>query len=162
MAVETEELVECSKELDGKNGITLFEDAEAFKWEEFKSKVLKEKLAAIKAFFQSGEMDEAQHQFGLAFLYRLLGLVRGNGRNSKEPLNAARLAYLLSRMEPDKSASEAAKAAYRAFADAVYGWYLSGSSDDRKELVTATYLYDYKMRGEASARPNASTQATEA
>ena len=158
MAVETEDLVECSKALDGKDGITLFEQKEAFKWELFKSKVLSEKFAAINEFFSHQHMDESQHKFGLAFLYRLLELVRGSGKGKHESLNAARLAYLLSRMEPGRGASEEARARYRAFADAIYGWYLSDSDEDRKELVTATYLYDYIMRGEAGAGSNTANE----
>lgn len=162
MAVETEELVECSKELDGKDGITLFEPGEAFKWDEFSSKVLGEKFSTIKTFFHGQALDESQHQFGLAFLYRLLGLIRGRGGNKREPLNAARLAYLLSRMEPKKDAPAREKEHYSAFADAIYGWYLSSNDSDRNELITATYLYDYIMRGEGCAESNAFNPITEA
>jgi len=127
-----------------KNSVALFGfDAEGtdlvcrhlYSWEDFRKKVVEEKLAALDGFFS------AQQDFGGSFLYKLLALLRASGENR---LNLARLAYLLARREPGEKASEEAKAAYARFSRDVYGWALN--PEDRKQLITALMIYVYTQR----------------
>ena len=71
-------------------------------------------------------------------MYRLLDFLR-NARQEK--LNLARLAYLLSRMEPRERDRQAQ---YRTFSEKFYGWSLSEA--DRRQLITAIYLHVYAER----------------
>lgn len=52
--------------------------------------------------------------------------------------------YLLSRMEPQEHENKEKRAAYRSFSRKMYEW--SGKEQDRKELITAIYLYVYLNR----------------
>ena len=141
MAEETEELVERAKSLPDKNGITLFEEYGVFEFERFIHNVMGEKFRVLKEFFKDGLIGEEQsHVFGSSFLYNMLELLR----NSEDKINRARLAYLLSRMEPKDKASDAEKEHYRTFRDHLYKWY--PSVDDRKELISAVYIYSYIFR----------------
>lgn len=145
MASETEELVDDAKDLPEKDGITLFESASCFKWDEFTQKVIDEKFRLLENFFDSriSEGDGNGAEFGKAFLYRLLTLLRAaDGKDAK--LNKARLAYMLSRLEPGKNADTEEKKVYRDLAGSVYSWY--GDRKERKELEAAIGLYAYMVR----------------
>ena len=80
----------------------------------------------------------------LTFLYRLLELIRTMG----DSINLARFAYVLARLEPDEGNEEEQKAAYSRFSKQMYSWVQNGK--DRRELVTAIYLYLYLHRGGAA------------
>ena len=126
---------ERAKQTPGKNSISLF-DPEAehtYPWQQFREKVLEEKLAALNAFFGQEEQER-----GNAFLYQLLELLR---QAQKDKMNLARLAYLLARMEPRERHK---KEGYRQFVDSMYGWGISAA--DRQQLITAIYLYVYTER----------------
>lgn len=100
------------------------------------AKILKEKLQVIQQYF--GQADD----HGMAFLYHLTDLLR----NTEEQINVARYVYLLSRMEPDTRKSPEQRTAYRAFSKKMYEW---GQNEvDRRELITAIYLYVYLHREE--------------
>ena len=151
MASETEELVDCAKDLPGtkalpeKDGITLFESSSCFKWDNFTKNVIDEKFRLLEKFFDSRirEGDGNWAEFGKAFLYRLLTLLRAaDGKGSK--LNRARLAYMLSRLEPGENAESKEKQTYRELAGSVYRWY--GDMKERKELEAAIGLYAYSVR----------------
>ena len=79
---------------------------------------------------------------GMAFLYHLTELLR----EEREQIHIARYVYLLSRMEPDSKSSDEIKEGYRRFSSKMYEW--SQNVTDRKELITAIYLYVYLQRGE--------------
>ena len=96
--------------------------------------MLGEKLKEIRIFFESSE------ERGLAFLYRLLELLR----NEKEKINTARYVYLLSRMEPGQKSSKEQKDAYRRFAENMYQW--RKDPENRRKVITAMYLYTYLTR----------------
>lgn len=134
MAGETAKLEDCSKGHDGKNAVTLFDENHTYGWEEFVDDVLGEKLKEIRIFFESSE------ERGLAFLYRLLELLR----NEKEKINTARYVYLLSRMEPGQKSSKEQKDAYRRFAENMYQW--RKDPENRRKVITAMYLYTYLTR----------------
>ena len=129
------ELEDLAKALPGKDAVALFsEDADcAYHWQEFEERVLAEKKALLDDFFR-----EENQERGNAFLYRLLDFLR-NARQEK--LNLARLAYLLSRMEPRERDRQAQ---YRTFSEKFYGWSLSEA--DRRQLITAIYLHVYAER----------------
>lgn len=129
------ELEDLAKALPGKDAVALFSgDADCtYHWHEFKAEVLDEKKALLDAFF-CGEDQER----GNAFLYRLLDFLR-NARQDK--LNLARLAYLLSRMEPREKSRQPL---YRNFSDKFYSWSLSKAN--RRQLIAAIYLYVYSER----------------
>lgn len=99
--------------------------------------MIDQKLQVIRAFFDL-EKDERNDR-GMAFLYRIVELLR---RSESEPLNLARLAYVLSRLEPGKE--EKQREAYRNLSRWVYQWALS--EEDRRQLITAIYIYVYLRR----------------
>ncbi len=136
MALETAVLEDFSKDLDGKNAITLFDESGRYNWNVFIKQVLGEKYACINEF-----MTLTQDK-GKAFLYHLLELLRGN----EGPFNRARFVYFLSRMEPEARDEEgkAEMEAYKAFSAKMYEWSLS--EEERRQVVSAIYLYVYMQR----------------
>lgn len=140
MAKETENLVDCSKALRDKDGITLFEYSGCFKWDVFLSNV-KNKFYFVYEFLESSGNTGGEHSFGKAFLYKLLDLLRSY--NIKDRINVARLIYLLSRMEPHDKEGQLYQQ-YRVFADNIFKWH--SDSESRKELIYAIYLCVYFLR----------------
>lgn len=154
MAKEVERLEDFSKALDGKNAITLFEEERIYSeskqsekivenhrysWDEFEQKVINEKLTALNEYFGNSE------EHGMAFLYHLVELLR----NTHEKINTARYVYLLSRMEPEEDKEKdnsKVRDEYRRFSEKMYQW--SKNENDRKQLITAIYLYVYLNRRE--------------
>ena len=138
-AARSAELESFSKKAPQKNAVTLFEASEDYRydWTEFREKVMEEKLKQLENFFES--QKKIDNGRGKAFLYRLLELLR----NSKEQINLARFAYVLARMEPkDKQSAQI----YQVFSKNMYRWYLNET--DRKQLITAIYIYVYMSRME--------------
>lgn len=135
MAAETEVLEKASKDLPDKNAVTLFDETGAYPWPVFIEDVIGQKYMALQEFFDTSS------ERGMAFLYRLLDLLR----NSEEKIQFARYIYLLSRLEPDADDNPGAAAAYRKFSEKMVRWYQSES--DKAALITATYLYVYRVRG---------------
>lgn len=144
MALEAAELEDYSKDLEGKNAVTLFDESGRYGWKTFTENVLAEKYATIRDY-----MTVTQNR-GKAFLYHLLELLRDNG----ERFNRARFVYYLSRMEPeireDKDRGE--REAYRAFSSKMYEW--STSAEGRRQIVSAIYLYVYMQREKEGEKQN--------
>lgn len=136
MAEKTGELEDCSKKLEGKNAVTLFDKNNSYHWDEFIDKVMGEKFATVSEFFSTVE-DK-----GKSLLYNLLELFR----NRDKKINIARMAYTLARMEPSGKVSEEEKAVYKNFKEKVYDWMFSES--DTKQVITAIYIYSYLIRKE--------------
>ena len=150
IAYEVGDLEEDSKNLPGKDAITLLPDGEVHKmvsnketvsisdatynWDIFEKKVIGEKYNTIRDFFDNSS------ERGSAFLYRLLELIRGRG----EPVNFARYVYLLARLEPDKKASEKQQELYKEFSRKMYKWI--ESEEDCRQLKTAINMYVYMTR----------------
>ena len=134
MAKEVERLEDRSKHVEGKNAVTLFDETHAYPWNVFIQNVVTEKLGVLKTYFDQND------EHGMAFLYHLMELLRESGNN----INFARYVYLLSRMEPQEHENKEKRAAYRSFSRKMYEW--SGKEQDRKELITAIYLYVYLNR----------------
>ena len=134
-AVHSAELEDHAKQLPGKNALALFdpEEEHTYNWTVFRQKVVGEKLKVLQAFFQ-GENQER----GNSFLYQLLEFLR---QTKADRINLARYAYLLARMEPRERER---RDDYRAFSKAMYSWALS--AEDRRELITAIYLFVYMRR----------------
>lgn len=123
-------------EVDGeektKNSVCLFNKENIYSWNDFEEKVLGEKLKLLKDYFT--EIDER----GKSFLYRVLNLLR---EVNSDKLNIARLAYLLSRLEPqNKDLNEK----HSEFSKRVYRY--ARNEKDRKELITAIYIFVYLER----------------
>ena len=140
-ALETEELEQEAKSFDGrKDALSLFAAHQGFvyHWTDFTSWVLGEKLFCLRTFFDGQSKEELGR--GKAFLYHLLELMRSSG----QPINLARFAYLLARMEPGRQAEPAHQAAYRDFSKRMYQWYRN--PEERRQLITAIYLYVYQTR----------------
>lgn len=150
MAEETAELESRAKRHQyaggSKNSVSLFglevengflTDRHTYSWDEFESKVLGEKYAAIKALFASKD------DFGNSFIYNILQLLR---EADGDKINIARLAYLLARHEPANSAPNELKKAYSQFASNIYSWALD--KEDRQQLITAVLIYIYTIRDE--------------
>lgn len=134
MAKETAVLENAAKGVPGNNAIVLFDERyHGYKWEEFEKKVVEEKLVTINEYFKQ---QQAQ---GMSFLYHLTELLR-----DEKPINIARYVYLLSRMEPQDNSDVETKEAYRCFAKKMYEW--SKDLEDRRQLITAIYLYVYLHR----------------
>ena len=159
MAEETAEKEEEAKKYPGKNAVTLPSDGEkyeiksedgkiieldegAYSWDDLIEKVICEKVRELNAFFGKFFDDDAEEnkERGKNFLYNILELLRGR----KERINFARFIYLLSRTEPNKSASKEEKERYRQFADNMIRWY--ANVEDARQLKTAILLYVYLIR----------------
>lgn len=138
MATETGSLEAISKRYnDGqKNAVTLFDKNNTFNWDEFEDKVLGEKLKELKSFLK----NSSDH--GTSMLYKMLDLIRDRSENGR--LNVARFAYLLARNCPEKKGEERDR--YIDFERKMYAWIQSET--DRKQLVTAIYIYVYMNRGD--------------
>lgn len=134
MAEEVAELEELSKQMDGKDAVTVFEEGHTYRWDIFLGRVMGEKLKVIRDFFEISE------DRGKAFLYHILELLR----TEEGRFNRARYVYLLSRMEPDEDRSKEQQEAYRFFSKKMYQW--AGDKEERRELITAIYLYVYYTR----------------
>lgn len=153
MASQTGELEDFSKERKGKdefdikNAITLFDENHRYVWPEFIDKVLGEKFRVIYDYFEGerklkkGSDDQKQSdERGKAFLYHILDLFRHRDKK----INLARLAYTLSRLEPDKKADDTRKTAYQRFSKKMYEWLKN--DEDSRQAITAIYLYIYLIR----------------
>lgn len=136
MAEKTGELEDCSKKLEGKNAITLFDKDNSYHWNEFIENVMGEKFTIISEFFSKSE-DK-----GKSLLYSLLELFR----NRDKKINLARMAYTLARMEPKGNISEEGKEIYQNFKEKLYDWMLN--DNDTKQAITAIYIYSYLIRKE--------------
>lgn len=135
-AYYTAELEEKAKKTDGKNAVALFttEEDHTYKWSDFLNKVLKEKFSLLERFFEQSFSDEEEKR-GKAFLYKLLDYLK----NSEDKINIARYLYLLARLEPKNENS-----LYKEFSEKMYEWIFGET--DRKELITAIYIYLYSVR----------------
>ena len=136
MAEKTGELEDCSKKLEDKNAITLFDKDNSYHWDEFIEEVMGEKFTIISEFFSKSE-DK-----GKSLLYSLLELFR----NRDKKINLARMAYTLARMEPKGNMSEEGKEIYQNFKEKLYDWMLN--DNDTKQAITAIYIYSYLIRKE--------------
>lgn len=148
IAQETGAMESESKRMPGKNAVTIMEDGErhlveegeeekeisdgTYSWEEFDQEVIQEKYRALSEFFEDLE------DRGMAFLYRMLELVRGH----EEKINFARMMYLLSRLEPSEEGPKKEK--YRQLSKKMYEWIQS--DQDCRQLKTAINLYAYMNR----------------
>ena len=134
MAEQTADLEEKSKSIDGKNAITLFDETGTYTWDDFLNQVMKEKFETVNRFM------EITNGYGKGFLYHLLIILRTeDGR-----FNRARYVYYLSRMEPDENSDENKKEAYKRFSRKMYEW--AEDLKDRRQIITAIYLYVYLNR----------------
>ena len=134
-ADETAALEERAKDEPGKNAVALFDphQAHTYPWPVFTAQVMGEKYTLLNRFFQG------QEERGMAFLYRLTELLR-QAENDK--LNLARYAYLLARLQPKRSSES--YALYNEFSKQMYAWACRDA--DRRQLITAIYLYVYMNR----------------
>lgn len=144
MAFETADLEEKAKAAPEKNSLTLFtaetetvegwQEDHTYNWTEFTGAVVGEKLQVIRNFFEHEEQER-----GRAFLYKLLEFLRKSG---KEKINIARYAYLLARLEPKRESPH--YKAYLDFSGKMYNWIFDDR--DKKQVITAIYLYVYLSR----------------
>lgn len=143
MAKEVGELENLSKNMNGKNAVTLFDKTGTYKWDVFLEKVIAEKFEVIRNFFETSDSH------GKTFLYHLLELLRNNEEYGgehyrEEPIHFARYVYLLSRMEPDRDSPKEQQDAYQYFSRKMYEW--RKDPEERRQVVTAIYLYVYLTR----------------
>lgn len=136
IADQTGALEDYSKDLEGKNAITLFDKENRYSWDVFINQVLGEKFQLIYEFFT------VSVERGKNFLYNMLSLMR----EREEKINLARFAYFLARLEPDEKASELQKEIYKKFSRKVYEWMLD--EEDCRQTITAIYIYAYLVREE--------------
>ena len=153
IARETGALEEYSKNVPGKNALTVFDTSGCYPWSDLIQNVLGEKYAALDAFFSrfgSGE-DRGNTKRGNSMLYKLMSLIRETGRADR--MSIPRIAYYLARLRPsepkkaDREKTEKYKkdlAAYQSFADQIYTWIRNEA--ERCQLLTAIQLYVYVHR----------------
>jgi CRISPR-associated protein Csm1 len=143
-AEETAALEDEAKHNPGKDSISLFapRSGSVYTWQAFQSEVAETKLAELQRFFSKQENER-----GMAFLYRILALLRAVQEDPRQKLPLARLAYLLARLAPPRRSE--AYAHYQTFSDRMMDWSLH--EKDRLSLITAIYLYVYQNRKEANA-----------
>lgn len=136
-AAQTAELEDRAKSEPEKNAVSFFDPKEAhtYRWDVFQRKVWEEKVGRLERYFSSTK------DRGNAFLYRLLELLRRSQQEGGR-INLARYAYQLARLEPKQSSPQWTE--YREFADEMYDWALDQT--ERKQLITAIYLYVYENR----------------
>ncbi len=146
MARETAVLEDLSKNMDGKDAVTVFDERGTYSWAVFLRDVLDDKYRVIQEFFD--ETDE----YGRTFLYHLLELLQDEEGDEEEDeagrinarMNTARFVYLLSRMEPARESDERIKKKYREFSMKMYQW--RRNKEDCRQAVTAICLYVYLTR----------------
>ena len=152
MASETGELEDISKtKLRDKNGdpvkdsVTLFDESGCYRWDTFTEKVVGEKLRILREFL------DGNTEKGKALLYNMLSLIRetyadktAQTDSADRKLNLARFAYLIARMIPENKDDKEAQEKYSQFKRDIYGWITD--DEDRRQLVTAIYLYVYSVR----------------
>ncbi|MDR2380410.1 MAG: type III-A CRISPR-associated protein Cas10/Csm1 [Bifidobacteriaceae bacterium] len=133
VAVMAEEVgsLEAEAKAGGKDRIAMFEPGVSFGWDELRDSVIGEKFAVLRGFFNLNP------NYGMAFVYKLLELLRERG----DQISMARWAYFLARMEPE---DEAAKAEFRGFAGQLHQWFQDTTS--ASQLKAALYLYIYNQR----------------
>jgi CRISPR-associated protein Csm1 len=146
MARETGELEDCAKrykrENTEKNAVCLFTPELCLGWDELENKVIKEKLAALKSYF------DGNTEKGGSFLYKLLTYLYGietEEKDKKAKISLARYAYMLSRIEPN-TGNDDEKLKFKEFSRSMYDWMTD--KDERKQLKAAIYLYIYSKRGD--------------
>lgn len=128
-----------------KNALTLFEEGGRYFWEDFTGSVLGEKYRKIEEYFSLTK------NHGKAFLYHILELLR-----SEDRINRARFVYFLSRMEPEEGEGAEEAEAYRSFSGEMYRWI--GEREDRRQLITAIYLYIYRSREREERKDDGRTE----
>lgn len=142
MACETGELEDISKKMKDQNGntikdsITLFDESGCYRWDTFTEKVVGEKLKTLRRFLDGNK------EKGKAMLYNMLSLIREKDDGSR--LNLARFAYLIARMTPENKDDIEMSERFSNFRREMYGWI--NNDEDRRQLVTAIYLYVYSIR----------------
>ena len=134
MARYTGELEDIGKHTPEKNCVTLFDKDGTYSWEVFINCVLNEKLRVISDFLSYNT------EKGKAMLYKMLSLIRG----ANDKLNIAKFAYLMGRMRDEKHNSKQTEESYNYFCEKMYDWIQN--KEDRRELVTAIYIYVYLRR----------------
>lgn len=120
-----------------KNAISLFENNMTFSWEQFKKKVVEEKLDLLRRYMEIMYKDEESS--GNSMLYKILDYLR----NIEDKINFPRLLYLIARKKPN---SEEGKTIQRELSEKFYIW--AKNEESRKELEMAIILYVYENRGE--------------
>lgn len=144
-AEQTAALEDEAKKLPGKNGAALFDAVpdHTYSWDVLQDKVLGEKMACLEQFFAQVQKNDDDDHRGNSMLYNLTDLLRNT---REDQVNFARCIYLLARLRPDeKKASEALKDAYRTFSHNVLDW--ARDPEQRRQLITAIYIYVYQKRG---------------
>lgn len=165
MARQTEELENASKDMPGKDAVSLFggEDMinkhrvpasaaagssgekyiydNTYKWQTFREKVLGEKYVFIAEYFSN--MPEK----GMSALYKLMGYIR----SIDDSINLARLAYMLGRIESEMKNKEERDGdsveKHAKFASTLYDWISNDESgENKRQLITAIYIYVYLHR----------------
>ena len=135
MAEQTGDLESISKGYEDKNAVTLFDKSGTYHWNEFVEHVISEKMNALREFIDCHDSK------GKSMLYNMLELIRQ--KNDGDRLNIARMAYLLARNRPTYDDDKLKK--HMELEHKLYNWIQNDK--DRRELITAIYIYVYVNRG---------------
>jgi CRISPR-associated protein Csm1 len=126
--------------------VALFSEDAVFSWKRFIDNLLGEKYQTVYEFFKSSDFIGSNQEYGKAFIYKLLSLIR----EANKPISKARWVYFLSRMEPKKGRDEEKELyesrleKFQNFANWLEQWFRTGK--DRLELESALQLYVYTIR----------------
>lgn len=158
MARETGRLEDIAKKQPNKDSIMLFgtnteyqvlaenqeEEYQVYSWDVFVNSVCGEKLAFWQHHFQAMDgRDNRKLHIGKSGMYRLLNLLEKDVQ--QRPINLARFAYVLARMEPQGAARTPERVqCYTEVRQQLYRWYTQ--AEDRKELRTALQFVIYQLR----------------
>ena len=144
MIRKAKELENLSKNMKGKNTVTITREDNSYTWNDLDEKVFGEKCKALEVFFKN------QDERGNRFAYNILELFN----NREEKINIARLAYTLARLEPQKPGNRKDEKAnkvyeeeienYKKFSKKTYEWIKN--EEDSKQMRTAILLYVYNNR----------------
>ena len=142
-AAMTALLEDTAKDLPGKNAVALFDAVPdyTYSWDALRKKVLGEKLTCLNSFFSlfKNQADDERHN--ISMLYNLLTLLCAT---KDDRINFARCAYLLTRLAPSSEDKEK-QLIYQEFSHNIIDW--AQNEEQRRQLITAIYIYIYQNRG---------------
>ena len=116
----------------------MFSEDGVFSWSALKNEIIGKKFEALKHL---ADCSSTERQIGKAVLYKMLSLLR----TADQRINIARFAYLLARITGASRGSKNPNAdKLKKTTEMLYSWICSPK--ERRELITAIYIYVYYMR----------------
>ena len=143
-----DDLILAAKSVEGKNSVTIFDDLQTFKWEEF--------FQILDLNNKNSESNILQEAFNKkiisnTMLYNQIYKPMVNLEKAKEPEKVAyRLMYLLGRIKREKSISEE-DPTFKQFSNLILNAANIKQNEFRKRLLLAIQIHLYKNRTKESS-----------